>query len=181
MPKEWEALFPQLGGKYIESSKACPAYNCAAFAVADTENWWEPFPPSYYYWPIPLPENLSNSYKVEEYVSAFRTSGYKVCADGSLEANIEKIAIYGNEWGMFEHAARQLSDGRWTSKIAEDEDIIHDSLDLLAGGDYGNPTVFMARPRRENNGSPYYGDWMKWYPVQAAAVLSKGCHRVKTS
>ena len=46
------------------------------------------------------------------------------------------------------HAAWQRPDGRWTSKLGDNEDIIHDKLDGLAGPKYGTVTVFLKRPRQ---------------------------------
>lgn len=44
------------------------------------------------------------------------------------------------------HAARQLADGSWTSKCGRSEDIRH-TLEGLAGDVYGEPTIFLSRPR----------------------------------
>ena len=85
--------------------------------------------------------------------AAFATAGFASCADGVLEEGIEKVALYGIE-DTFMHAARQLPNGRWTSKLGVSYDIEHD-LDALtssanAGGEvqYGEIAAFMARPRR---------------------------------
>ena len=70
-----------------------------------------------------------------------------MCSDSSLEAGYEKIAIYVKD-GIPTHAARQLGDGRWTSKLGKYEDIEHDSLDALNGdgyGEYGRVALFMSR------------------------------------
>ncbi|MCG8587287.1 MAG: hypothetical protein MI757_21490 [Pirellulales bacterium] len=47
---------------------------------------------------------------------------------------------------MYTHAARQLPDGRWTSKLGKAEDIEHDSANDVAGGLYGEVVEFMKRP-----------------------------------
>lgn len=65
-------------------------------------------------------------------VELFLAAGYELCGDGSLEDRYEKIAIYAKD-GEPTHAARQLGDGRWTSKLGKYEDIEHDSLDALYG------------------------------------------------
>jgi hypothetical protein len=44
------------------------------------------------------------------------------------------------------HAARQLDNGRWTSKLGELEDIEH-SLRDLEGAAYGTVVQVMKRPR----------------------------------
>lgn len=68
------------------------------------------------------------------------------CADGSLEVGIEKIAIYA-DGDEYMHAARQLGNSKWTSKIGCKEDIEHNTLDALAGPAYGQVTVFIKRLR----------------------------------
>ena len=82
-------------------------------------------------------------------VDLFLAAGYELCGDGNLEDGYEKIAIYAKD-GEPTHAARQLGDGRWTSKLGKYEDIEHDSLDALNGegfGEYGSVALFMVRPR----------------------------------
>ena len=55
----------------------------------------------------------------------------------------EKVAIYG--FGFFyTHAARQLPNGKWSSKLGKAEDIEHDSPDDVAGGVYGEVVLFMS-------------------------------------
>lgn len=49
------------------------------------------------------------------------------------------------------HAARQLPDGTWTSKLGKDVDISHDSLDGLSGDRYGTPALILRR--REGEGT----------------------------
>ena len=58
---------------------------------------------------------------------AFRSLGYEACPDESLEPSFEKVALYG--FGFFyTHAARQLANGKWTSKFGKAEDIEHGFL-----------------------------------------------------
>jgi hypothetical protein len=140
MPKAWEAQFPALGS-WTETSEATREYNCAAFAAGEDHRRWDPFPPGLDYWP----PGVARSYALAAFVAAYQTINYAVCADGALEPQREKIAIYTNVYGGVEHIARQLPDGKWTSKIGDHEDIVHDSPASLGGSDYGEPTCFMAR------------------------------------
>jgi hypothetical protein len=95
------------------------------------------------YWP----DGVRRSYELSAFVDADRTIKYEVCADGSLEPSIEKIVIYTNQYGGVEHVARQLPDGKWTSKIGDHEDIVHNTPASLGGStDYGEPRCFMSRP-----------------------------------
>jgi hypothetical protein len=79
-------------------------------------------------------------------VSVYESVGFVVCADGSQEDGVEKVAIYA-DGDEYMHAARQLEDGMWTSKMGPDEDIEHDAPDNLAGPCYGHVTTFMKRNR----------------------------------
>ena len=57
---------------------------------------------------------------------------------------MEKVAIYLLN-GMPTHAARQLSTGKWTSKLGLSIDIEHDSPDVLDGPEYGKASIFLKR------------------------------------
>ena len=46
---------------------------------------------------------------------------------------------------MYTHAARQLPNGKWTSKLGRDIDIEHDSVDDIAGSVYGEVLRLMRR------------------------------------
>lgn len=46
---------------------------------------------------------------------------------------------------MYTHAAKQLADGRWGSKIGQLEDIVHTTVEALSGSDYGEVVQFMKR------------------------------------
>ena len=90
--------------------------------------------------------DFADDFGVGALEKAFRSLGYEACPDESLEAGFDKVAIYG--FGFFyTHAARQLPNGKWTSKLGKAEDIEHDSPDDVAGGIYGEVVQFMRRPR----------------------------------
>lgn len=125
-------------------SKITKQYNCFAWAACDTSKRWEPDPWGLFYWPSTVPRELT----VPATIAAYRTIGYEVCNDGSLEGGIEKIAIYaiGN---VPKHAARQLENGNWTTKFGHLEDVEHITLDCLYGPAYGVVQVYMSRPRSQ--------------------------------
>jgi len=83
---------------------------------------------------------------MEAYQQAFEANGFAVCGDSTLEAGLEKIALYaiGTEP---QHAARQLSTGAWTSKIGIADDIEHGTLEALEGEDYGRVALIMQRQK----------------------------------
>ncbi len=85
-----------------------------------------------------------NDHGIGDLVEAFRSLGYEECENETLEEGFEKVAFYGLGL-MYTHAARQLSDGRWTSKLGQLEDIVHSTVDAISGGDYGEVVQFMRR------------------------------------
>lgn len=77
-------------------------------------------------------------------MAAFASLGYTVCEDEGLEAGYEKVALFADATGRPTHAARQLSGGRWTSKLGTAEDIDHGLYDL-EGAIYGAVVLVMKR------------------------------------
>lgn len=79
--------------------------------------------------------------------------GFSPCTDASLEEGIEKIAIYGDSED-FDHVAFQRSDGRWSSKLGELNDISHTETSLLAGPglfEYEPVVILMKRTRQPHD------------------------------
>ena len=68
-----------------------------------------------------------------------------MCPGEELEAGFEKIALFVDNRDTPRHAARQLPNGRWTSKLGELEDIEH-GLHDLEGAEYGSVVAVMRRP-----------------------------------
>lgn len=126
------------------TSEPTDRYNCFAYAAGDESRNWDPFGG---YWPASAPRARS----VPALIAAFAPLGYAPCADGRLTPDVEKVAVDVKLRGSRDpaevtHAARQLSNGRWTSKIGGHVDVEHD-LDDLRGETYGYPLYFLARPR----------------------------------
>jgi hypothetical protein len=113
-------------------------YNCVAWSAGDTDHWWQPG----VFWPI---ETTSDDYGVSALEAAFKAMGYQTCEDDQLETGFEKVALYATST-YYTHVARQLPDGRWTSKLGRSEDIEHESPNDLAGGTYGEIVQLMKRP-----------------------------------
>jgi hypothetical protein len=61
-----------------------------------------------------------------------------------LEPGYEKVALFALG-GSVKHAARQLPDGRWTSKMGRDIDIRHDEVDGVSGPFYGDVVLYLRR------------------------------------
>jgi hypothetical protein len=143
MPFAWEKEFSSLvPGDWTKTSDATRRFNCIAWAASDDARWWWPDPSLQYYWPPSLPRENS----IECFVLAYESLGYELCGDESLESAFEKVAIYADSIGLPTHAARQLPDGRWTSKLGICEDITHRNLDVLNCQSYGRAVRFLKRP-----------------------------------
>lgn len=128
--------------EFSVTSEPSEGYNCFAWALGDDSQWIDPTVDY-----ARATTNVSNESQFDSVVELFRQAGYEVCGDDSLEDGYEKVAIYAKD-GEPTHAARQLSDGRWTSKLRKYEDIEHDLLDALNGegfGEYGRVALFMFR------------------------------------
>jgi hypothetical protein len=136
-------LFPGLGNcRWGLTSPEAVTYNCVSWAVEDERRrWWEPTPS--FYWP----PGVAREYSIEAYKAAFELSGYTECHNAAHEPGLQKIALYAVD-SEPQHAARQLSDGTWTSKIGIADDIMHETLEALEGSDYGRVVLVMQRVSR---------------------------------
>ncbi len=138
-----EALFPGLRNSgYQLTSPRSDLYNCVAWAAGDRGRWWWPDLNGKRFWPAGVPRSET----VEAFVGAFASLGYVACGGSELEPDCEKIAFFADADGLPLHAARQLADGQWTSKVGELEDIIHTLRDL-EGTEYGTVVQIMKRVR----------------------------------
>lgn len=133
--------FPRLTNEnHRETSPATVEYNCIAWAAEDTEHWWEP---GVYWLPADWPEDDCGLGALEQ---MFHALGYENCGlDASLETGFLKVALYGSGY-FYTHAARQLTSGRWTSKLGKAVDIEHDTPGDIADGVYGELMKIMKRP-----------------------------------
>lgn len=143
-----EVFFPNLNrGEYRVTSEASTRYNCIAWAAGVNTNWWwpDPDPDSVTYWPAQAPsEETLASFRI-----VFESLGYRECATEELEPGFEKVALFVDADGLPTHAARQLSNGNWTSKLGRWQDIEHQLLNALGGSAslYGEVVLLLRRPR----------------------------------
>lgn len=124
------------------------AYNCIAWAAHDIHRWWWPSDDTF--WPFWIERKST----VDCFVKTFRWLGYRVCTTSRQEFGYEKIVLYTRGVEP-KHMARQLSNGTWTSKCGDLEDITHFTLDAVELDDrthirvmyldYGHPAVYMKR------------------------------------
>jgi hypothetical protein len=133
------------GVHFRQTSPESRKYNCIAWAAEDTQQWWWPDPAEISYWPV----SVARKVDIPSFISVFRTLGYEVCPDGNHEIGYIKIALFCDNQDIPTHAARQLPNGFWTSKLGPYIDVEHD-LDGFANipriiQEYGRIKVFMKR------------------------------------
>jgi hypothetical protein len=137
-----EQWFPDLRpGSYRVTSPEDAAYNCVAWAAGRTDAWWQAVPAAGYYWPDDAPWDG----RVASLVRVFELLGFEGCDSDAPEPGYDKVALYA-KGEDYEHAARQLPGGRWTSKLGAYKDIEHDRLQDLTGGEYGTVVKLLRRP-----------------------------------
>ena len=140
LPPQVESLFPNLAASGYEiTSDPSYDYNCIAWAMHVSVQRWDWTDPDGY-WPPSVPRDLSSSTLVQ----VFADAGYTVCDSDGSEVGYDKIAIYVLN-GRWQHAARQLRNGRWTNKLGDHCDITHPTLESLAVGYYGIIFCIMRR------------------------------------
>jgi hypothetical protein len=73
----------------------------------------------------------------------FGREGYVDCESDAHEGGQVKVAIYGMD-EVVKHAARQLRNGWWTSKLGPHADIRHKTPYDVEGTDYGTVLKIMT-------------------------------------
>jgi len=132
--------FPNIRpNNYIPASPESEDYNCIAWAVGDEENFWWPHEDAYW------PKGVERRWVLETFIEAFGTVGFRVCESGEVEEGFDKIAIYADDMDRPQHAAKQLQNGKWSSKMGRSIDADHE-LSALEGPYYGHVKVYMKRP-----------------------------------
>lgn len=157
MPGDWTIPFPQLDNdNHAVTSPPTPRYNCIGWAAGSATRWW--WPTEGYYWPASVPREET----IEAFVQAYATLGYARCENSTPDSGVEKVALYAvrdGEGGLVPtHAARQLLDGSWTSKLGALEDIGHSHPSIVSGPAYGEPVCFLARPRQNPSEQNFRAD-----------------------
>lgn len=151
MPNSWSPnALPNLNSNnHRITSPTKNRYNCIAWAAGSETKWW--WPVNKGFWPEGVPREVN----MHAFLGAFATLGYEECKDGSLEDGYEKVVLFArqDDAGYLKptHAARQLRNGWWTSKLGPLEDIEHAESDDVKGPCYGEQTKFMRRAIKNQN------------------------------
>ena len=126
---------------FKKTSDISQIYNCIAWAAGDDSKWYEPDPYGMYYWPPEIPR----VYSINAYISVFEKIGYIKCDNSDIEIGYEKVAVFSIK-RVPTHAARQLSNGLWTSKLGQNIDVSH-TIKAIEEGQYGNVIQFLKRKK----------------------------------
>ena len=138
-----DALFPALAADGYEIvGEPTRAYNCIAYAAGATQGWWTYIEDEYHYWPA----HASRTPAIASLVEVFAGLGYEICPDAGVEEGYDKVALYQRN-GEWRHAARQMPNGRWRSKVGDGPLIEHRTPQSLAGEMYGAIHCIMRRRR----------------------------------
>lgn len=154
------SLFPKLNSDplFRLSSHKNVNYNCIAWAgQVDYEFWWPEVIPYNkldgikYNWPF----HITNSDKLEYFIELFSHLGYTEESDNvsNEHPNYRKIALFIKEDKLnpnrltceCTHAARQLRNGLWASKLGSIEDIEHSNPYDLEGNLYGKIAIILKK------------------------------------
>jgi hypothetical protein len=101
---------------------------------------------TYAYWP----PGARFEETIPAFIEAYTAVGYQSCSDEEFDPALDKVALYADAQGKPTHAARQLDDLCWSSKVGILHLICH-PLRALEGEDYGSVAVILSRPRVEGD------------------------------
>lgn len=141
--KDYLLNFPKLSSdiNFKIKSPFDQKYNCIAYACNKNDRfWWPQDNIDGVEWPYGLPLNTS----IGNFIKLFEKHEYVVCDTHELENDFQKIALYELK-GECKHAALQIFNGLWKSKMGMLEDIEHSDPFSIEGPSYGIAKVFMKR------------------------------------
>jgi hypothetical protein len=137
LARQFPNLFKE---KNLLTSPPTPIYNCIAWAYGtDKTRLWPNKSPEFT-WPPKIPNKLDTN----SFIKLFESIGYSICDNEELEVGFLKVAIFTSN-NLPTHAARQLLNGLWTSKLGPSVDISH-TIKGLNGGFYGDAEIYLKRP-----------------------------------
>lgn len=145
MEKVFKQWFPNLrkDNDFKITSPCTRYYNCISWATQKRVWYWPPLGKELEedeYWP----KGIDDDTRIETFIKAMMTEGFTLCLNDNVESNVIKIALYVKD-GHCTHAARQLPNGLWTSKLGYYHDIQHSTPQSLEGDMYGTVHCYMKR------------------------------------
>src|SRR5437773_3511366 len=148
MPEEENTIeeeFPALRhSNYRIASQTNYNYNCLAWALNDTNHWWDKSEGCF--WPFQeVPDDT-----IEGWIRIFEIHGFIRTESKEFEPGFEKVAVFA-KLREPEHVARQMPSGYWTSKLGLGCDIEHETLESLEGESYGTVSCILRRWRKDRS------------------------------
>lgn len=145
MEKVFKQWFPNLqnDNAFKITSPNTEEYNCISWATQKHVWYWPPLGKELEedeYWP----NSIDDDTQIETFIKAMMTENFTMCSNGDIEEGYTKIALYAKK-GCCTHAARQLPNGLWTSKLGYWHDIQHSSPQSLEGDMYGKVYCYMKK------------------------------------
>jgi hypothetical protein len=137
-------FFPKLVGNYRKTSPATLRYNCLAWALRIDWLWFQhEARTAGYYWP----PGIEREWSISSIRKILEVHGYaEEAGNAEVESGYEKVAFYVDRSNEPTHFARQLENGKWTSKLGDLVDIEHDDLECLEGDEqYGSVLCILKR------------------------------------
>jgi hypothetical protein len=140
---ELEKCIPDIAGKYRRTSDPTINYNCLAWAVGVQWAWFDPEKGCVgYFWPHGIERELSIP-AIRKVLAHFGFN--KESNNAEWEEGFLKVAVFIDADGVPSHYARQLENGKWTSKFGELIDVEHDDLECIKCVEYGEPRFYFMR------------------------------------
>jgi hypothetical protein len=133
-----DGSFPQLMSNFEVLAAPTKVYNCIANSLGYHDRWVNPI-------------TSSGSNKLAGMDQLYAAQGYQRMStlDFSLQKGYQKVVVYATVVnGVIKevtHAAIQMSDGAWSSKLGANALIKHISPNDVAGGLYGIPVAVYIR------------------------------------
>ncbi len=137
---EHRAGFPRLGEEYEVLAPASSAYNCIGWSVGNTTSW---------VWPT----QAGQVPRLADFDALYASHGFRRVAglDYRRSPGLDKVVLYAMRRPdgsiALTHAALQLRDGSWSSKLGSLPLVRHLHPDDVAGPSYGVPYVLYVRNR----------------------------------
>jgi len=142
-------------------SGSTPEYNCLAWTVDDFESMWSPVPLipvgggrfeelGGYFWPCDVPPTMG----IDTVAQMYANRGFRECDDPAPDPGFDRVAIYGFDKIVCEHAAVQRDGEEWSSKMGAGADVVHPDPYAIEGGlGVGTVQVLMRRAVKDRPAS----------------------------
>lgn len=128
-------------------------YNCIAWALGYKNKWIWPMEKALREEDMLWSNDIEISERTEVFLQFFLSHGYRLRDNDDNDDNVngcDIIALYELD-GKVTHAARQLKNGLWTSKLGPWHDIQHSTPHSLEGDIYGKVKYILKKKSTEND------------------------------